>query len=100
MNEQDLVARLISPSVSLAGLLLVFIGFLLTRARAVDSLRLSRPLRGLAWWGLCAVASALLCAGLCVAALAWNWSAAAIPWMFIGTLVAAVIYAFVALSRI
>lgn len=94
------IALLISPSVSLAGLLLVFIGFLLNRASTLTSVKSRAPILCLVRIGLFPVGLALLCAAQCVVELAYGLRVLSVVPLFIGTLVVALTYAGVALRRV
>ena len=99
-SPRPVVELLIAPSkVSLAGLLLVFIGLLLGRARELGS-RLSKPLRRLAWYGLIPIAGALLCAAQSVLDLAYGVQIVPAECLFLIAIVGTMGYAGLALSRI
>ena len=98
-SPRPVVELLIAPSVSLAGLLLVFIGFLLSRAKELGS-RLSKPLRDLALWGLAPVAGALASAVLCVLELAYGMRVVPAEILFLVVVAGTMGYAVVALLRI
>ena len=69
MNTSDAAAALLGTSVSLAGLLLVFVGFIRTRAESMSNTRRADVLRHVAMAGLVPIVFALLCAWLSVGVL-------------------------------
>lgn len=101
MSDPSVVARLIGPSVSLAGLLLVFTGFLLARAKDLGgTARLSKPFRTMARWGLAPVGLALLSSALGVLELSCGVRLVPVEIVFLAALVSVFVYAFVALFRL
>ena len=91
---------LISPSVALAGLLLVFVGFLLNRAKSFGTRTGDRP-KLLAMTGLFPIALALISAALCTleAAMLVDFGYGPVA-LFLGTLLVTVVYALIAVRNI
>lgn len=90
---------LIAPSVSLAGLLLVFIGHLLGRAKELMPSH-SKPLRALALAGLAPIAVAFLCTAQCVIALTYGVQIVPAEILFLAALASTMSYAVLVLMLI
>ena len=101
LDGQDVLRAIIAPAVSLAGLLMVFVGFLLNRAEATGLPRRTDSLKRAAKWGLVPMALALLCAGLSVLAMTMSFNLQpVVVVLFEGALVITGAYAFYVLFRV
>ena len=96
-NQRDAIAAIFGASVDLAGLLLVFMGFVFAKAESFDSVRHADRYRRMARIGLIPFGVCLICAWCSFDFLHGNGiSATAIVVMFRLGIVTMGVYAFVA----
>ena len=101
MAKPEIFQVLIAPPVSLAGLLMVFVGFLMNRAWAAESSRRADVRKRAAQVGLVPMILALLCAGLSVLGTARVFDPGHVPLaLFAITLMATGAYAVFVLFRV
>ena len=100
MADKDAALAILQAAIALAGLLLVFAGFLLARAEQFPNERARRSLKRLAKFALVPLLAAIGCTWLAVwAAQGANWSQQHLYSCFQIILVISALYAIIALVK-
>jgi len=76
MGEKDVILAVLGNHIAIAGLILIFAGFLLSKAESYEGSRRGDKYNWLAVAGLIPIIAALLSAEICIEALkGWKWGA-------------------------